>query len=97
MKLASHFKPQILKISLLLSLLVILFLLISFVFITPENASLADHIQKVNAFLSWPYNMLESAARISLPWFMTAFYILIFWFVVFYILLLFFTFFKSGE
>ena len=85
-------KLQILKVALLLSLLVILFLFMSFVFLTPENAALADMVQKINIILSWPYNKLEELTGISMSWFLTAFCIFFFWFIVFYLVLLIFAF-----
>ena len=72
-------------------MLVVLFLLISFIFLTPENIDLANLVQKINSFLSWPYIMLESLTHVSMPWVLTALCILLFWFVIFYLILLLFS------
>ena len=77
-----------LKVSFLLSLLVILFLLLSFVFQTPDNIPLANLIQSINSVMSWPNIMLENLTFLHMHWVATAFSIQIFWFIVFYIILL---------
>lgn len=92
----SFFEPRLLKVSFFFSLLVLLFLLLSFIFLRPENIGLANLVQKMNTFFSWPYNMLESTTHISLSWIFTALCILLFWFLVFYLVLLLFTFFKEA-
>lgn len=84
------------KVAFFLSLLVVLFLLLSFIFMTPENIKLANLVQKVNTFFSWPYNMLEQLTRVSMSWVLTALCILVFWFLVFYLIMLSFTRFKRG-
>jgi len=89
------FQSQLFKIAFLLSLLVILFLLVSFIFLTPENNVLANQVQKINTFFSWPYNMLENVTHISMPWFLTALCILMFWLMVFYFIALLLTCLKS--
>jgi len=77
-----------LKVSFLLSLLVILFLLLSFVFQTPDNIPLANLIQSINSVMSWPNIMLENLTFLHMHWVATAVCIQIFWFIVFYIILL---------
>ena len=86
-----------LKISFLLSLTVILFLLISFVFLSPNNLALANLVQKINSFLSWPDIMLENVSHVSLHWVLTALCIQMFWFVVFFLVIGLFTFIKSKK
>ena len=82
------FQPPLLKISFLLSLLVILFLLNSPIFQPPGNIPLANFIQSVNSVLSRPLIMLENFTHLHMHWVATAFCILVFWFVVFYLVLL---------
>ena len=77
-----------LKVSFLLSLLVILFLLLSFVFQTPDNIPLANLIQSINSVISWPDIMLENLTFLHMHWVAIPFNIQIFWFIVFYIILL---------
>lgn len=77
-----------LKVSFLLSMLVILFLLLSFVFQAPDNIAMANLIQSINSVLSWPNIMLENLTLFHLHWVATLFSIQIFWFVVIYIILL---------
>ena len=91
------FQPFLLKISFLLSLLVILFLLISFVFQTPAHPLLANLIQSINGIMSWPYIMVENLTHLHMHWVVTALCILVFWFLVFYIVLLFISFIKLGR
>ena len=86
------YQPYLLKISFFFSLVVVLFLLISFVFLTPENIALANLVQKINAFLSWPYIQLENVIPVTMHWVFTALCILLFWFLAFYLILLFLTF-----
>jgi len=94
MKQIRFLQPQLLKVASLFSLLVLLFLLTSFVFLTPENIDLTNLVQEINSFLSWPYIMLESVTHVSMPWVFTALWILMFWFLVFYLILLLFSVFK---
>ena len=82
------FQPFLLKISFLFSLLVILFLLISFVFLTPDNIFLANLIQSINSIMSWPYIMFEDLTHLNMHWVATALCILVFWFLFFYLILL---------
>ena len=89
MKRFHFYQPFLLKVSFFFSLLVVLFLLVSFVFLTPENIALANLVQKINAFLSWPYILLESVMPVSMPWVITALSILLFWFLALYLVLLF--------
>jgi hypothetical protein len=89
MKRSQFFQPYLLKVSFFFSLLVVLFLLISFVFLTPENIGLANLVQKINAFLSWPYTVMESVLHVSMHWVVTALCILLFWFLAVYLILLF--------
>jgi len=89
------FQPYLLKVSFFLSLLVILYLLISFVFFSPDNVALANLAQKVNIFFSWPYIMLESLTHFSMHWVLTALWILIFWFCFFYLILSLFAFLRQ--
>ena len=96
MKRFRFFQPQLLKISFFLSLLVILFLLLSFVFLTPDNIKLANLVQKINIFFSWPYILLEGVTHVSMHWIFTALFILTFWFCIFYLILLFLTFSKPN-
>ena len=77
-----------LKVSFLLSLLVILFLLLSFVFQTPDNIPLANLIQSINSVMSLPNIMFENLTFLHMHWVATPFSIKIFWFIVFYIILL---------
>ena len=92
----SFFEPRLLKVSFFLALLVLLYLLLSFMLLTPENIGLANLVQRTNTFLSWPYNMLESATHVSMSWVFTALCILVFWFLVFYLVLLLCTFRKQA-
>ena len=90
-------KPSLFKPAFLLSLLVILFLLNSFVFMTPDNLALADFIQSVNLFLSWPDILLEKLTHVAAGWIITAICIQISWFTVFYLALMFMSLFRSGK
>jgi len=92
----SFFEPRLLKVSFFLALLVLLYLLLSFMLLTPENIGLANLVQRTNTFLSWPYNMLESATHVPMSWVFTALCILVFWFLVFYLVLLLCTFRKQA-
>ena len=77
-----------LKVSFLLLLLVILFLLLSFVSHPHDNFPLENLIQSINSITSWPNIMLENLPLFHLHWVATLFSIQIFWFVVIYIILL---------
>lgn len=91
------YQPYLLKVSFFFSLVVLLFLLISFVFLTPENIALSNLVQKINAFLSWPYIMMESVISVSMHWVITALCILLFWFLVLYLILLFLAFLNQDK
>ena len=85
------------KAAFLLSLLVIFFLLNSFVFMTPDNTALADIVQSVNLYLSWPNFLLEKLNPFAVGWIITAICIQISWFAVFYIALTFMSLFRSDK
>jgi len=82
------FQPFLLKISFLLSLLVILFLLLSFLFQTPANIPLANLIQRINGVMSWPLILFEDLTHLHMHWVATAVCILAYWCMVFYLILL---------
>jgi len=93
----SFFKPSRFKSAFLLSLLVIFFLLNSFVLMSPDNTALADFAQTVNLYLSWPNFLLETLYPFASGWIITAICIQISWFVVFYLFLTFMSLIRSGK
>ena len=72
-----------LKVSFPLFLLVILFLLLSFVSHPPDNILLENLIQSINSVLSWPNIMLENLTFLQMRLVATSISIQIFWFIVF--------------
>ena len=82
------FQPFLLKVSFLLSILVILFLLLSFFFQTSANIPLANMIQRINSVMSWPLILFENLTHLHLHWVATALCIQVLWFMVFYLILL---------
>ena len=97
MKRFHFYQPYLLKVSFFFSLIVVLFLLISFVFLTPENIALSNLIQKINAFFSWTYIVLEGVIPVSIHWIITALCILLFWFLTLYLILLFLAFLNQEK
>ena len=91
------FEPHLLKVSFFFALLVLLFLLLSFVMLTPEHIALANLVQKINTFFSWPSTMLEGATGVSMSWTATALWLLIFWSLLFSLLLSLFVFLRPGK
>ena len=85
----------LLKTSLLFALLVIHFLLFSGLLQTPQNIPLANFIQNINSFLSWPVIVLQDVVHNELPWYVLAICILVFWLIVFYGILQFAAIFKE--
>jgi len=91
------FQPFLLKVSFLLSLLVILFLLLSFFFQTSANIPLANLIQRINGVMSWPLILFENLTHLHMHWVATAVCILAYWFIVFYLILLSISVIKSDK
>ena len=73
-----------LKVSFLLSLLVILFLLLSFVFQTPDNIPLANLIQSINRDKAWSNILLENLTIFPIRLVETQQSYHIFWHINFY-------------
>jgi predicted tellurium resistance membrane protein TerC len=84
------FHPYLLKIALLFSLLLILFLLTSFRFLSPDQPIVSNTIQSVNFAISSPYLIAEDTVGISFSWSLTGLFIFCFWFIVTYAVLMIF-------
>jgi hypothetical protein len=83
---ASHriFCARLFKISLLVSLLMVVFLLYSSFFLSPDLPMTANLIQTVSFIISSPYLLLENTLGSELGWFPTALLIFFFWFTIIY-------------
>lgn len=92
------FQSRLLETSFFLALLVVLFLLLSFVLQMTGNIPLANFIGSINAVLSWPSVMIENIMDYNLHWIATALCILLFWFTIFYLIFIFLSFVRfSGN
>lgn len=79
---------QLFKLSLLFALVLILFLLYSPFFLSPDRPQFSNLIQSVNLIISSPYLLLDKIMGIELSWSQTAMIIFFFWFTPTYTLLI---------
>ena len=80
------FHVQLFKLSLLFALVLILFLLYSPFFLSPDRPQFSNLIQSVNLIISSPYLLLDKIMGIKLGWSQTAVIIFFFWFTLAYAL-----------
>jgi len=83
-----YFNFQLLKLSLLIALILILFLLYSSFFLLPDLPKTANFIQTISLIVSSPYLLLEKMMGIELGWSPTALIIFFFWFSFIYTILI---------
>jgi hypothetical protein len=82
------FHSQLFKLSLLVTLLMILFLLNGSFILSPDLPRFSNMIQSVSFIISSPYLLLEKMTGVELGWSPTALIIFFFWFAFIYTVLI---------
>jgi hypothetical protein len=82
------FNFQLLKLSLLITLILILFLLYSSFFLSSDLPKTSNIIQTFSLIISSPYLLLEKMMGLDVDWTLTALIIFFFWFSFVYSILI---------